>query len=180
VRHTLQIAAIVLSVVLASYPVVLSGNNLLVAASGVIGVGLASAALMVRRERLAGRLTSLAATALVAEYTAALLISGRDPDLLAPAFGTGLLVLIEVMDLVPKWANESTVTAKSVLNRAVSSVRGVMIGTLAATFALIAGALRVGSATAMLTIGVLSAGCALVLVLLKVRDATGKEGDAPT
>ena len=179
-RRTLQIAAIVLSMVLASYPVVVSDNHLLVAASGGLGVGLASGALIARRESLAGRLTGLAATALVAQYAAALLISGRELDVLAPAFGIGLLVLIEVMELVPKWANETTVAVQSVLNRAVAGARGVMIGTLAATLAIIAGAVRAGSATAMFALGVLSAGCALVIVVLKVRDATGKEGDEPS
>ncbi|MEA2506914.1 MAG: hypothetical protein QOH48_1532 [Actinomycetota bacterium] len=161
-------AAICCGVLLAGYPLLLSGSGLIIAlavlGSGLVAVGLFGGFLAV----------SIAGIAiLVAEYLTSLFISGSSFDFLSAAFAVALLLLIELVDLAEAWRQE-TPQRTVLLGRLRYLITVVAAGAVVAWLAAIAGTI-VNSSLLLLVLGALGGICAVALPLYFARAALASD-----
>jgi hypothetical protein len=164
------IPAICCAVVVAAYPLLLSGSGLIVALAGLglvaMAVGIATAVTSL----------SIAGVAmLVAEYVVALFLSGSSFDFLSAAYAVALLLLIELVDLAGVWRVRPP--ARAVLaERLRYLVTVVAVGALVAWLAAIAGTL-VNSSLLLFVLGMLAAVGAIALPLRFARETLVSDED---
>lgn len=164
-------AASVVSIGLGTYPVAVAGRQVLLVIVGCAGAASALGALLWPSERIAARLTGIAALAFLMEYAASLILAGEGVDALAPAVGGGLLALIELIDLARLWGAGAEVSTRLVERRTLAMCGAVASGAMVAFLVLIASAGVAGARTPILVLGVTAGTGAVFLLVLRARRA---------
>jgi hypothetical protein len=155
-------AAICCGILVAGYPLFLSGSGLIVAFAAL---GLGSLAAGVGGGFVAVSIAGIAI--LVAEYLTALFISGSSFDFLSAAFAVALLLLIELVDLAEAWRQEPPLRTV-LLERLRYLITVVAVGAVVAWLAAIAGTI-VNSSLLLLVLGALGGIGAVALPLYFAR-----------
>jgi hypothetical protein len=156
-------AAIACGIIVAGYPLFLSGSGLIAALAG-LGLGAVAGGAVAALTSL-----SIVGTAvLVAEYLIALFISGSSFDYLSAAYAVVLLLLIELVDLAAAWRTGPP--PRAVLAERLSYlVTVVAVGSVVAWLAAIGGTI-VNSSLLLLVLGALGGIAAIALPLYFARE----------
>jgi hypothetical protein len=156
-------AALLCSVIVAGYPLLLSNSGLIWALAGV-----GSAAVIVGAATALTSLSIAGAAVLIAEYLIALFLSASSFDYLSAAYAVVLLLMIELIDLAGAWRTHPP--PRPVLaERVAYLVTVVAVGATVAWLAAVAGTL-VNSSLLLLVLGALGGFAAIALPLYFARE----------